>query len=68
LQGSTFVIRIIVALDDTSSPFTEYIRLVECAYGFALAIDPVLGGIIADSLNWRWYFWMYETSVIVYEY
>jgi MFS family permease len=58
LQGSTSLLELVVTPSDTEGSLTDYIKLVESAYGFALAIGPMLGGVITDQLNWRWCFWV----------
>lgn len=58
LQGSTSIIEFIVPGSQNDSSLIDYVKLIESAYAFSLAIGPVLGGVIVDHLSWRWCFWI----------
>lgn len=59
LQGSTSLIEFIVPADENNDSLIDYVKFVESAYAFSLAIGPVLGGVIVDHLGWRWCFWIH---------
>jgi hypothetical protein len=44
---------IVIAPNDSTSSFANYIELFESAHGFSLAISPVLDGVIIDWLHWE---------------
>ncbi|QDS74768.1 hypothetical protein FKW77_001540 [Venturia effusa] len=62
LQGSTSIIECIIRASEDNSSLTDYIKFVESAYAFSLALGPVLGGLIVDHLGWRWCFWILGIS------
>ncbi|TID15162.1 efflux pump antibiotic resistance protein [Venturia nashicola] len=62
LQGSTSIIEFMVPAGDINNSLIGYVRFVESAYAFSLAIGPVLAGVIVDRLDWRWCFWINAIS------
>lgn len=58
LQGSTSIIEFIVPASNDNNSLIDYVKFVESAYAFSLAIGPVLAGVIVDRWDWRWCFWI----------
>ncbi|KAI8607693.1 major facilitator superfamily domain-containing protein [Chytriomyces sp. MP71] len=51
---------VMVIIADLTTPRERgaYLGLIGAVYGFASVISPIIGGIMIDSIGWRWVFYI----------
>ncbi|KAL6721689.1 hypothetical protein ACLMJK_000793 [Lecanora helva] len=60
MSGAGIVLLANLVIDDLFDQRDRafYLSLIAVTWSFAVAVSPVIGGYFADTIGWRWCFWL----------